>query len=342
MKAKPIQIDALAKQLQTQYKAALLYGPDFSVVTDCANQIKNIITPNPTEFSLIKVSKNQLKETPSFLIDEANTISLLADKKIIWLKEADNTHTEAVEIYIDNVKTDTFLLLTADNLLKSSSLRNYCENHPEVLAIACYEDSEKDIRLLINTTLKSNGYTFSETVLDVLCARLNENRLTTKNELDKLITYLGETTIITTKDVEAVIPDIKNTTIDNLCFAVALGKQTEADKSTQILLDNGEAPASIIRLLMMHFNKLLLATDMYSRKEPMENITKKLLRSNQYMLKEAFISQICLWQKSFVIKTLQLLSETEEQTRNNNLPPEIILQRTITMVSGLARKLKKR
>ena len=342
MKAKPIQIDALARQIQTQYKAALIYGPDFSVVMDCANQIKNIIIPNPTEFSLIKVSKNQLKETPSLLIDEANTISLLADKKIIWLKEADNPHMEAIETYLENVKTDSFLLLTADNLLKSSSLRNYCENHPAILTIACYEDSEKDIRLLINTTLKSKGYTFSETVLDLLCSRLNENRLTTKNELEKLITYLGEKTTISTNNVEAIIPDIKNTTIDNLCFAIALGKQEEADKSTQILLDNGEAPASIIRLLMMHFNKLLLATDMYSRKESMENITKKLLRANQYMLKEAFISQICLWQKSFVIKTLQLLSETEEQTRNNNLPPEIILQRTITMISGLARKLKRR
>ncbi|MBR4931849.1 MAG: hypothetical protein IKZ02_02345, partial [Alphaproteobacteria bacterium] len=113
MKAKPIQIDALARQIQTQYKAVLIYGPDFSVVMDCANQIKNIIIPNPTEFSLIKVSKNQLKETPSLLIDEANTISILADKKIIWLKEADNPHMEAIETYLENVKTDSFLLLTA-------------------------------------------------------------------------------------------------------------------------------------------------------------------------------------------------------------------------------------
>lgn len=341
VKAKPIQIDALKSQIKTNYKAVLLFGTDFSVVEDCAQQIIKIIISKPDDFSVIKVSKSQIKETPTILTDEANTISFLTERKLIWLKEADNTHTNTVESFIDNLKTNSFLLLTADNLLKNSSLRLLCENNPHILTIACYEDSEKDIRFLIQNTLKSNNCTFSQNIIDLLYNRLNENRLTTKNELEKLVIYLGKNKDITVQDVEAIIPDITDTTTDILCFSVSGGNQEDADKSIQILLSNGENPVSIVRILSSHFNKLLIGADLLSKNESSDSICKKILRANQYMLKDKIISHIYMWKKEYIIKTIELLTETEIQTKTTGVPPDIVLERTITMITGLARKLKR-
>lgn len=342
MKAKPIQINALQKQINEQYHAALLFGPDFSVISDCAQQIIHFILPKTDDFSLIKVFKSQLKENPSLLLDEANTVSLWSNRKLIWLKDADNNQTNIIESYLENIKTNTFLLITADNLLKNSALRILCENHADVLAVACYEDNESDTRFFINDIIKSKNYSCSTEVLDILTSRLNKNRLTTKNELEKLITYMGDTQEIKISDVEKIIPDLKNTTFDSLCFYVANGNQTMADKSTKILLEDHEEPVTILRTLMQHFNKLLLGCDLFSKQTEVDTIYKKILRANQYMYKEILLSQIRLWNKELLLRTLLLLNETEEQLKSTGTPPEVVLHRTITVISDLARKLKRR
>ncbi len=342
MKAKPFQIEALRGQIQKQYKGALIYGTDFSVVEDCAKQIIPMIVPQKDDFSLIKVMKNQLKETPSFLLDEGNAISLLGTRKLIWLRDTDNTSLQYIENYMDFVKSDTFLLMTAENLIKSSPLKVYCENHDAILTIACYQDEEKDVRFLIQNHLKTNGYTISDSTLSLLQNRLNENRQITKNELDKLITYLGDRTVVKEEDVQAVIPDTATATTDMLCFAVGNGNQKAADKALRILLANGENPVTVTRLLMGHFNKLLIGADLLSHHTSADEICRKLLRANQFKLKEDIMRQVYAWKKEYIYKCLQLLIDTEKQTKSTGIPAELVVERTVTMITGLGKKLIRR
>lgn len=341
MKAKSLQINALKKKIAEEFRAVLLFGPDFSVVSDLTQQIIHLILPHPTDFSLIKISENQLEKNPSLLIDEANTISFGTERKIIWLKNGDNKQTEAVKFYMENIKTNAFLLITAENLMKNSSLRLFCENHAQILAVACYEDSENDTRFMIKEILNSNRYTYSDDVLETLTAKLNENRLTTKNELEKLMTYMGNCSEITIKDVENVIPNLKNSTMEKLCFHTAGGDQDQADKATKILLENNENEISIVRNLGKYFNKLLIGRELYEKKQGTDFIFKKLLRANQYMYKETFLSQIRIWNREMLLKTLILLSETEEQLKTTGTPAATVLHRCVTMIGGLARKLKR-
>ncbi len=341
MKAKPFQIDALKKQITEHYRVILLFGTDFSVVSDCADKIIQMVLPKTDDFSLIKVHKTQLKEQPSLLLDEANTVSFWTNKKIIWLKDADNNQTEIIESYLENIQTNTLLLITTENLIKNASLRVLCENHESALTIACYEDNESDTRFFIKEFLKSNNYYCSEDVLNLLQSRLNENRFITKNELSKLLIYMGENKEITTIDVENVIPDLKNSTMDQLCFYVAGGDQKQSDSAIKILLENNEMPVTIVHNLMQYFNKLMIGKDLISKQTAGDVILKKLLRANQYMYKDTLLMHIHLWNKDLILKTLLLLNETEEQIKKTGTPANVVLHRTITMVCGLARKLKR-
>lgn len=342
MKAKPFQIEALKQQIQKQFKGALIYGPDFSVVEDCAKEILQMIVPQKDDFSVVKIMKSQLKETPSLLLDEGNAISLLGNRKLIWLKDTDNNCLQYIENYIDFIKSDSFLLLTADNLVKTAALKVYCENQADILTIACYQDEAKDVRFLVQNHLKTNGYMISEPALTFLTERLNENRQATKNELEKLMTYLGDKKNVEQADIEAVIADTATATTDMLCFAVANGSQKEADKALQTLLANGENPVSIVRLLMAHFNKLLLGADLMSRRTSSDVICKKLLRANQFKLKEDIIRQVYGWKKEYVYKTLNLLIETEKQTKSTGIPAELVTERVVTRITGLGKKLMRR
>lgn len=338
MKAKPYQIEALKNQIRSSYKAVLIHGADFSVVEDCAQQISQIIQPQKDDFSFIKLTKSHLKETPSVLLDEGNALSFLGTRKLIWLKEADNTLTDALENYLLHIQTNNFLLLTADALQKSSALRILAENAPDVLEIACYTDEIRDTQTLIQTYLKERGFSYSQSALTLLLSRLNENRLASKSELEKLITYMGNQTQINENDVEAIIPDTATASIDMLCNTIGIGDQKTADKACQVLLSTGETPVSITRILIGHFNKILLGVEMSENRKSQEEILKKILRAHQFKQKEVMSKQLYIWKKQFIIKTLQLLLETEQQTKTTGLPPELMLERTITMITGLAKK----
>ena len=341
MKAKPSQIDALAKQICSTFKVALIHGADFGIVEDCAQKIIKMIVPKNDEFSFIKINKQQLKENPARLLDEGNSISFLGGRKLIWLKEADNLTAPAVEDYLNYIQSDTFLLVTADALQKSSALRNLIENSPDGLEVACYNDEDKDVRLLIASVLREKGFSPDNDVLNTLSERLTDNRITTQSELEKLAIYMGDKKNITIQDVNEIISKPQSATFDDLCHQTALGHQKEADKILKNLLVNGETPVTIVRILTAHFNKLLLAVDLSENGVSKEDILKKVLRANQFKQKEIMANQIYLWKKPFLIKVLQSLLEAEKQTKTTELPAELIIERVITMIAGIPKKIRR-
>lgn len=341
MKAKPIQIEALQKQICSGFKGVLIHGADFGIVEDCAQKIIKMIQPVFDEFSFIKISKTHLKENPSCLLDEGNMVSFLGGRKLIWFKDADSSFSETVENYITYIKSDTFLIITADALPKSSPLRYFAENSSDMLEIACYSDDNKDMSLMINAYLREKGYSVSPNVLSVLTERLIENRSVAKSELEKLILYIYPNKEITINDIMAVVSETQASSFDDFCCSVALGSIKKADRLCKLLLSNGETPVSILRILTGHFNKLLLACDMSSSGVSSDEILKKLLRSNQFKLKDLMLQQISIWNKDYLVKTLSLLLETEKQTKTSEFPAELILERTVTVIANLAKKINK-
>ncbi len=342
MKAKAYQVDALKPQIQKQFRGALIFGPDFGVVQETAQKIKNIVIPNPSDdFALTRLQPAQLRETPSLLLDEGNTPLLLGGRRLIWVRDGDNTLTDAVESFVAHIQTDAFLLITADNLTKSASLRTLCESRPDMLTIACYTDDAKDVAAFIRETVGEAGVTVPPAVLPLLVERLSENRMATRRELEKLITYLGDTKTVTAADVTAIITDTANTTTDAFCCAVAEGNTRAADKNSALLLSAGENPVTITRILTNYFNNLLTAADTYEQTGSLDAAVKKIMKPAQFRLEETFRRQIMIWKKDYIFKVLDLLLSTEQHLKSTGLPPELILSRTVTQITGRAARLRR-
>lgn len=338
MKAKPYQVNALVSQIKKGFKGALVFGPDFGVVQEVADKIASfIITDLSDEFCLIKITPQKIKEIPSILLDEGNAVSLMGGRKLIWLKEADNTVLEAVEQYFSYIQSDSFLLVTAGNLNKNAGIRNLFETNKELLGIACYTDEAKDVAAFIQDVLERQHIQVSGAALSLLTERLSENRLMTRRELEKLINYLGDKKIVEVSDVTTIITDTQNSSTDLFCCAVATGDRRTADKEYHLMLENGENPVSIIRILFNYFNKLLDANEAF-RTGGAEAALKKIMKPAQFRLETSFRKQIQIWKKQFLLKVLELLIEAEKQTKSTGLPAELILDRVILQISGVAKK----
>lgn len=342
MKAKAYQLPALKKELTSTFLGALVYGPDFGVVSDIAETIAGYIVPDlKDDFTVIKITPSKIKEKPSLVLDEANALSLMGGRRVIWIKEADNACADIILTLADQIKTDSFILITADNLTKTSALRLAGETHPRFLTLACYADEERDIQNTILMTLKEKGYQPTPNALILLKERLNDNRVATKNELEKLMTYMGNQKTIEASDVLAISTPSSTTSYDTLCMAVGSGNQKEVDAAYQLLLATGESPVTITRLLIMYFNRLLLGITALSKGDSLESATKKVLRPAQFKLEAATKYQLSIWKKEWIIKALNILGDTEKQTKTTAMPAELIVARTLITLTNVAAKARR-
>ena len=339
MKAKAYQVPALKKDIQSVYRGALVYGPDFGSVLETAEQIAKMITPDlKDDFCVIRLTPSKIKENKSCVLDGAKAMSLMGGRKLVWIKEADNTCSFVPEEVFDAVKSDAFILMTADNLPKNSALRVVSEEHPKCLTIACYADEEKDIVAAITACLNEQGYRASIAAMNLLKERLTENRVATRRELEKLMTYVGDRKQVEEDDVLAIITCNTTTSFDTLCMAVAGGRQKEADEALSLLLASGETSVGIVRVLINYFNKLLLAVNAVANREPIEIASKRILRAGQFKLESEVKRQLSIWKKEWVIRVLNLLAETEKQTKTTGYPADLMVARTILTITNVAAK----
>ena len=338
MKAKPYQVSSLVPQIQNGFKGALIFGPDFGVVQELSEKIASFITPNlSNSFTVVKLTPQKIKEIPSILLDEGNAPGLFGGRKVLWLKNADNNVLDAVEDYLDHIQNDTFLLISADNLTKNSSLRVFCESNPQVLCVACYADTEKEVSEYIRETLAEQGIRISNSAMPLLVERLGENRIATKKELEKLVTYLGEKKTVDETDVITVVTDTQNSSVDLFCLSVATGDQKGAEREYHLMLANGENPVSIIRILYLYFNKLFDAVSV-TETQGIEAGLKKIMKPAQFRMEASFRKQLSIWKKSFVLKVLNLLLDAERKAKSTGFPAEIILGRIILQITQVAQR----
>lgn len=342
MKAKPYQVDALKSQITSQFKAALIYGADFGVVQETAEKIALFITPDLSDtFSVIKLTPAKIKEQHSILMDEGESLSFLGGRKLLWLKEADASTSEAVSYFVDHSQSDTFLLITAGMLNKNTELRLFCEAHPLVLTIACYEDTRRDIQANLRTQIINAGYQIDSNALDLLTDRLNNNRMVSRIEIQKLLIYKGNNKQITLQDIETVITDTSSGSIEEICYAVANGQEKIADKAVRQVIADGENPVTILHALQNHFTLLLDGAGMLEAHLSLEAVLKKLLRPAQFRLEKDLAHQLSIWKKNTLLQTLNFLMTVDRDVRKNLLPPDLILMRTLSQIAQIPRKLKR-
>lgn len=339
MKAKPYQIDALTQQIQKSYKGAVVFGTDTSVIQDTAEQIALKIVPSLShDFNVVKISGNQLKEAPFLLSDEGNALSFLGERKLLLVRDADPYAAEALSLFLQQIKTDAFCLIIAGNLSKSSSLRCLAEKETNILAVACYPDNEREIRHRVFLFFQENNIHVSPDDISLITAKLSDNRLQIKSELHKLLLYLGSRKTLKTEDIYSVLSDTLDANTDELCMAIADGSFEKSDTISRLLLQSGETPVSLIRNLMSYFNNILLGIDLIQKKHSKESILNQILKPHQFRLKDNLSHQLSIWTKESVLRVLQLLSETEIQTKTTAYNPELMLSRTILMIASAAKK----
>jgi DNA polymerase-3 subunit delta len=244
-----------------KFAGALIYGQDEGQVRQrvkllAENWMGRGAEPiNRVEFACSQFTGDS--DRPMSLADELAAMSLLAGKRVVCVREVDDSLLPQLETALATRAPDNFLLLFAADSLSGSKLRGWAEKHPAIGCIPCYKDEGAALENFIRDHLRAYGLRAPTEVLQFLAQHLSGDRQIILNELEKLSLYLGdEAEQVSIDDVLAAVVDNSDSGLDELTHAVAGGDIARACRLSDKLLLEGTAGVVMVRAMMRYFARL--------------------------------------------------------------------------------------
>ena len=339
---KQAQIDSYFKKPSQDIKAFLLYGTNEGLISEYSKKLALTIVKDLNDpFSAAQLLWDDIKGDIGRLSSEYNSRSLMGDRRVVVLRDADNELTKPLTEILSSSNSDTLLIVCANaNLNKKSSLVTFFNNAEFTASFGCYEDREAGVSSSARNYLIEQNITFDNNAFKLLCSRLSNDRKFNINELEKLITYVGTKKHFTTNDVRAVVFDQAVSGLEDFCFYTFSGTKEKSLNSLKYLISEDVGEINIIRALIRHTTRLLEGKSLMEKGERPSEIVKKLLPKNLFYYHDDGARQLTLWSKDRLFDVMELLYKTEKDCKSTNFPTtEILTYTTLTLLLA-ASKLK--
>ena len=339
---KAAQIEKYLKKPEPQIKGFLVYGSNEGLVDEYVRKLILSVSADLYDpFCVVYLNGAEVNSDPGLMISEYNSRSLMGGRRVIVIKDADNNLTKHLKALLESYDSDTLLVISSSSLNKKSSLVSLAEGNDNLAAVACYEDRDEDIFATARSRFIEAGITINNEALQLLCARMSNDRKTNLGEIEKLITYIGDRKNVTPEDIRAVIADQSSSSSEDICYYTAGGYSEKAQAALQKMLNEGEEPVSITRSLTYHFNRLLTCQAAMEKGESIDAAVNKLVPRLLFYRVSSFKRQLAIWPKDRLFSVLELLYKCEKDCKTTNMPAVEILSYAILQVASAASKLAK-
>ena len=145
--------------------------------------------------------------------------------------------------------------------------------------------------------------------------------------MKKIALYVDDKKIVELEDVEKCLPDTGAADMDDFLYSLTAGHVQQTMMALDRLLYANTASNMLVRMLITHFKKLLVAV-----------IDGQLPRLF-WKVAEKFNKAMKIWSPDDITAVLVRLNELERQTRTTGMPAEILLRDFALKLSVRASKL---
>ena len=340
---KAAQIEKYLKKPDPAVRGFVVYGSNEGLAAEYVRKLILTVSADLYDpFGVVYLNGADVNADPGLMISEYNSRSLMGGRRVIVIKDADNNLTKHLKTLLENYDSDTLLVISSASLNKKSSLVSLAESNEGLAAVACYEDRDEDIFATARSRFIEAGVTIGNEALQLLCARMSNDRKTNLGEIEKLITYIGDKKNVTPDDIRAVIADQSSSSSEDVCYYTAGGYSEKAQAALQKMLNEGEEPVSITRSLAYHFSRLLTCMAAVEKGETPDKAVDKLVPRLLFYRVSSFKRQLAIWPKDRLFSVMELLYKCEKDCKTTNMPAPEILSYTILQIASAAARLAQR
>lgn len=333
MKLTAASAEKLITTFDYNIKAILIYGPDRGQVLEFSNRLgKTFLAGDDDPMAVVDLEADKVKESEANLFDEMYSLGFMNPRKLIKIKDAEDFLSAPIAEIVKAYDGDNLLILTADNLAKSSSLRSFFEydNSGKSAVLACYNDDVRSLEPLLKKAISEAGKTITSEALRLAVSRLGEDRATTRMDIEKLLLYTADKDQIDYDDVALVVGDSSIISFDTLSYSLSSGNQQEAFHALDRLIAENNATVTIIRGLIRHY-RMLYDTLMrieagVGASEAIKQIRPPVFFKNEPALKKSLAGKSSL----IMGRNLARLAKAEIETKQSgDNPAETILYKLL-------------
>lgn len=303
----------------------LLYSEDKAILNKEVENIKKKLNIN--EDSIIQYDIESIND----IIDEALTVSMFSDKKLLIInstsffsekKEIQNINL--LEEYLEHYNENSYLIFISykDNIDSRKKIVKLISSKGITKKV---EASEENLNKYVNEYLKSNNYKINNLDITYFLTRVGTNINNITNELDKLMLYKENDKIITREDItKLTIENIDNPIYDLVGFIL----KNENKKAIQLyntFTQNGMDAASLIPVIAAQIRLLYQVKRLYSRGKTNDEIAKILEFKSVYRVKY-LISDGYYYSEEDLLKYLLHLANLDKNIKLGLVEPKVSLE----------------
>ena len=332
MKIKAYEIKDLIEK--KRYAGYLVYGQNKGLIREKSQTIINSYKNDETE--IIKFENDELISEPGKLSNEFNTFSLTAKKKILHILNTKDNLTEIItNTVIDDQDLINLIVFETDKLPPGSKLRKFFEKEKHLGILACYFDTEQDVKGLIETTFKKEDMLINTDISLLIAKHLGNERHIIKSELEKIILYLKDKKEFKAEDILKCLSQNEDFGFDDLNYNLCDGNVVKLDKIINQLYLEGINPIALLRSAGKHFQKILFVNQKIDSGMNLNESLSQLKPPIFFLYINKFKNQVTKWRTILCYKAIERIMETEELCKLNSKISKIICWRTLSNIASI-------
>lgn len=295
----------------------LLYGEEEFLIDE---EIKKIIKKSKVDN--INISRYNMElDNMKNIIDDACTISLFEEKKVIIIKNIEiylkEKETSIFEEYIKNITEDTILVLIAKKLDEKKKITKTLKQ--------LSENKEFNKNKNISNTVKKmfDDYKIDYKTIDLLISMTGNDLRIINQEVEKLKTYKTNKEI-TTEDVIELVSTSESDDIFDLINSIVKKDKENAFRIYSNLIKKNEEPIKIIVTLANQFRLIYQSKELYKKGNREESISQ-ILNIHPYRIKLA-LEKSKNYSSKVLLNYLLKLSEIDSKIKKGTIDKYLALE----------------
>ena len=316
------------KKINSNNKLILLYGKNDGLkeVT-----IKEIIIKKST---IYQYEQNEILEREENFLEEFYSQSFFDEGKIIIIKRVNDKFTSFVE-KIDPTKLGEIkIILTAEILEKKSKLRSKFEKEKNLICIPFYPDTDQTLIKLAHNFFRERKISISSSSINLIISKINNDRKTLMNELNKLEVYSHNKKKIDENVISKIISINENHETNDLVNNYLIQNQKKIISILNENNFNNEDCIIIVRSLLNKSKRLLDLSNEYLKNNDLQTTLASARPPIFWKEKDIVKEQISRWKPEDIKTLICKLSEIELIIKKNvnisiNVITDFILQKEI-------------
>lgn len=289
----------------------LFYGTNQFAID---NEIKKIIVENNID-EIDKIKYNLEQENINNIIDDASTIPLFQNKKLIIVENAYiftgtnqnkeiEQNIEYLNSYLENPNESTILIFVINNekIDERKKITRLLKNKYIIKEFNAYNSNEY-----------LNKYNIDKTTFEYLKNYVGYDNYIIENELKKIVLYKNNNSKITKEDIELICS--RNIELDLFDF---IDKIVQKNKKEALLIYNelrkhNEEPIKLIVMIANQIRIMYQSKELYKRGYTEKNIAE-ILNIHPYRVKLA-LEKSRLYDSEILKNYLKKLADIDEKIK---------------------------